>query len=137
MRQLFYSAGVRRATRDAQRAFEPIRVTIVLHHADSCSLKEFRVSPKHEFTHYYFALFNKNLIVYILKTKLIRTFMNGNKSSSRCLYQFNDRFWTWSLAIRTLNGVHPLTQRNQLKLKVLFISLDSYNIGCKQRYYKE
>ena len=56
VRQMFYLAGVR-------HVFEPIEVMkIVLHHADSCSLKVFCV-----------ALFNKNYIfVYILKTKSIK-----------------------------------------------------------------
>ena len=50
------------------------------HHApDSCTLEVFRVSPKREFG-FYLALFNKNYIFYILKTKSIRAFMNGNNS---------------------------------------------------------
>ena len=84
MWQLFASCFVR-------HGFEPIRVTkIVLHHSsDSCTvhvhvcMKVFHVSPKREFAHFCLALFNKKYFMYnlfyILKTKLIRAFMNGNK----------------------------------------------------------
>ena len=54
--QLFYLAGMRR-----RREFEPIRVAkIVSRHADSFTLKVFRVSPKREFALFYLALTNIN-----------------------------------------------------------------------------
>ena len=58
------------------------------HHApDSSTLEVFRVSPEREFAHFYLALFNKNYIfIFILETKLIRTFINGNNSLTLGLY---------------------------------------------------
>ena len=52
--KLFYLASVR-------YAFEPIRVMkIVLHHADSCSMEVFRVSPKRHSPHFFWAKFKEN-----------------------------------------------------------------------------
>ena len=45
---------------------------IVSRHADSCTLKVFRVSPKREFVHFYLAFFNKYYYIF--------TFLKQNQS---------------------------------------------------------